>query len=118
MESEEEFIEEVMKAYRYGKEETRMKYVYRKVKCPWCNHIFMWKKQDGEGCFIEDYIFRPTGEIAEKAKCPKCSENMLVVDDILTGLDMDDSRIVLNGFENPTLEEINQYIAEVRNGEK
>lgn len=71
-----------------------MKYVFREVKCPWCGHIFMWKKYNREGCCIKDYIFKPTGEIAEKTKCPKCDENMIVVNNILKGLDVDDSRIV------------------------
>lgn len=95
-----------------------MKYVYREVKCPWCGHIFMWKKYEREGCCIVEYIFKPTGEYVEETKCPKCSEHMFVVDDIFIGLDKNDNRIALDGFVEPSLEEINQYIDVVRSGKK
>ena len=68
-------------------------YVYREVKCPWCDHVFMWNKNGREGLIIHSYRLKETGEFAEEAKCPKCGEKMIVLDGVFEGVDADDDRI-------------------------
>ena len=75
-----------------------MKYEYREVKCPWCDHIFMWQKNSGEGLIIHEYRLKETKELVEKAKCPKCSMDMVVLDHILEGIDVQDDRIEPSGY--------------------
>ena len=70
-----------------------MKYEFREVKCPWCDHVFMWNKNGGEGLIIHMYRRKETGEYVEEAKCPKCEMKMLVLDKIFEGIDVDDDRI-------------------------
>ncbi len=70
-----------------------MKYEYRQVKCPWCNHVFMWTKDGGEGLILHSYRIKETEENVEEAICPKCEEKMLVLPHILEGIDTDDKRI-------------------------
>ncbi len=70
-----------------------MSYKYREVKCPWCNHIFMWNNNSGEGLLLHWYQLKSTGEPVEEAKCPKCGMKMIVLEHIFTGIDIDDDRI-------------------------
>ena len=70
-----------------------MKYEYREVKCPWCDHVFMWNKDGGEGTVIHEYKLKSTGEYVEKTKCPSCEMDMLVVEHILSGIDTDDEMV-------------------------
>ena len=70
-----------------------MHYEYREVKCPWCDHVFMWRKNGREGVILYMYRLKSTGEYLEMATCPKCEMNMLVMDCVLEGIDVDDDRI-------------------------
>ena len=70
-----------------------MKYEYREVKCPWCEHIFMWNKNGRENHILCLYKLKETGQYIEEAKCPKCNKKILVLDDVLEGIDIDDNRI-------------------------
>ena len=70
-----------------------MKYEYREVKCPWCDHVFMWNKNGREGLIIHMYRLKGTKEYVEEAKCPKCGEVMIVLPHIFEGLDINDERI-------------------------
>ena len=70
-----------------------MAYEYREVKCPWCEHIFMWNKDGREGLIIHEYRLKETGKFVEKAKCPKCDMDMIVLEHILEGIDTKDDRI-------------------------
>lgn len=70
-----------------------MAYEFREVKCPWCDHIFMWQKHSGEGLVLHEYRSRDTGEFVEKANCPECGMEMLVLERILEGIDTEDERI-------------------------
>lgn len=72
-----------------------MVYRYREAKCPWCEHVFMWNKDGREGLIIHEYQLKETGEFVEKAKCPKC--DMIVLEHILEGIDMQDNRIKVIG---------------------
>lgn len=74
-----------------------MAYSYREVKCPWCSHVFMWNKDGREGLIIYEYKLKETGALVEKAKCPNCSEEMIVLDHILEGIDLNDDRIEIIG---------------------
>ena len=66
-----------------------MGYEYREVKCPWCDHIFMWNKHPG-GLVIHNYIIKETGEYLKEAECPKCSEVIVVREHVLEGYTKDD----------------------------
>ncbi len=70
-----------------------MRYEYREVKCPWCDHVFMWNKNGREGLVVHEYKLKETGEYVETAKCPKCAMEMIVLPHILEGIDIDDERI-------------------------
>lgn len=70
-----------------------MSYKYRKVKCPWCDHVFMWQKNAIEGLIIHEYRIKTTGEYIEKTKCPLCEMDMLVSDNSFVGLDMNDEQV-------------------------
>ena len=69
-----------------------MSYKYREVKCPWCDHVFMWNKNSGEGILIHWYRLKSTGEPVEEAKCPKCGIEMVVLEHVFAGIDKDDDR--------------------------
>ncbi len=68
-------------------------YIYREVKCPWCDHVFMWNKNGGEGLTFHEYKVKLTGAYAERAKCPSCEMAMLVLDHVFEGVDFDDDRV-------------------------
>lgn len=70
-----------------------MAYRYREVKCPWCDHIFMWNKDGRRGLIMHEYKVKETGEFVQKVDCPKCSMNMIVLDHVLEGVDTKDDRI-------------------------
>ncbi len=70
-----------------------MSYKYREVKCPSCDHVFMWIRNNGDGLLLRWYQLKSTGEPVEEAKCPKCGMKMLVLEHILTGIDINDDRI-------------------------
>lgn len=74
-----------------------MAYRYREVKCPWCDHIFMWNKDGREGLVIHEYRLKETGEFVEKTKCPKCDMDMVVLEHSLEGIDTKDDRIEVIG---------------------
>lgn len=74
-----------------------MAYRYREVKCPWCEHVFMWNKDGREGLIIHEYRLKETGEFVEKTKCPKCDMDMVVLEHILEGIDTQDDRIEVIG---------------------
>lgn len=70
---------------------------YREVKCPWCDHIFMWNENGREGLIIHEYRLKESGKYIEKTKCPKCAEEMLVLDHILEGIELNDERVEVIG---------------------
>ena len=74
-----------------------MSYEYREVKCPWCEHIFMWNSLNYEQDIYE-YKIKEAGEYAGKAKCPKCGKSMLVMPHVLDCIDIFDDRIELIGI--------------------
>lgn len=75
-----------------------MVYEYREVKCPWCDHIFMWNKNGNEGLTIHEYRLKENGKLVEKTKCPKCDMDMIVLEHILEGIDTKDDRIEIIGI--------------------
>ncbi len=70
-----------------------MEYRYREVKCPWCGHVFMWNEMGREGSVTFEYKHKETGKLVEEAKCPACEKNMLVLDGVFEGIDVNDDRI-------------------------
>ena len=70
-----------------------MAYEFREVKCPWCGHIFMWNKNEGEGLRTHEYRLKETGEYLGNPKCSKCDIGMVVLDSVLEGIDPKDERV-------------------------
>ena len=70
-----------------------MSYVYREVQCTWCDHIFMWNKHGREGLILHIYRLKETGKDVDTAKCPKCGSEIIVLDHVLKGIDVDDDRV-------------------------
>ena len=68
-----------------------MGYEYRQVKCPWCDHTFMWNKS--QGSWLLNYRLKETKERVSDIKCPKCGEILLVLPGVLSGAFMDDERV-------------------------
>lgn len=75
-----------------------MAYKYREVICPWCDHKFMWQEDGGEGPVICEYEDKETGKYYAATKCPKCSEEMVVLNHILQGIDTEDPRLIKHVF--------------------
>ena len=70
-----------------------MTYRFREVKCPWCDHVFMWNRDGREGIIINQYRLKDTGESIETAVCPMCENEVAVLDGIFEAIAVDDSRI-------------------------
>lgn len=70
-----------------------MGYRFREVKCPLCDHIFMWSEAFREGLLLPPYRLKETKEFVEEAKCPKCGMKMAILEHILEGIDVDDDRL-------------------------
>lgn len=94
-----------MKSVNYGmammKRTSNTGYEYRIVKCPWCEHVFMWDMSDTKrrpwGII---YRFIETGEHVYATKCPKCNKDMVVLNHVLEGIDMKDNRVELISGED------------------
>lgn len=80
-----------------------MSYIFREVKCPWCNHVFMWQKTAEEGPITHEYRIKTTGKYIEKTKCPLCEIDMLVSDHSYVGLDMNGEQVEVLEDEEGTL---------------
>lgn len=69
-------------------------YKFRQVECPLCGHIFMWQK---EPVFVGNsyctYKRKGIDEELENAICPKCRLEMVVIDNILKGIDINSENI-------------------------
>ena len=70
-----------------------MEYGYRLVKCPWCDHAFMWNKTGWESSLLPKNRLKDTKEYVSDTKCPKCGERLLVLPGVLVGAFMDDARV-------------------------
>lgn len=66
-----------------------MGYQFREVICPYCHHKFMWQKDVQDGSSWKEYRNKLTNELCLSAKCPVCSNNMIVSSDFITGIDID-----------------------------
>ena len=72
-----------------------MVYKYREMKCPWCDHVFIWNENGKEGVFFHIYKLKETGESVETTKCPKCEMEIAVLEHVFEGIDVNDDRIEL-----------------------
>ena len=63
-----------------------MGYTYREVICPYCHHKFMWQDSVQEGSSWAEYRNKATSEVCLSAKCPKCSQKMIVSKDSTIGI--------------------------------
>ena len=62
-------------------------YKWRQVKCPLCEHIFMWRQESYTGSNCDIFKRKGINEKLESASCPKCTFEMVVADDLLEGID-------------------------------
>ena len=74
--------------------ENTMTYRFREVKCPWCDHVFMWSRDGREGPFLWQYMLRVTGKPVETATCPMCGNEVAVLEGIFEAINVVDDRIV------------------------
>ena len=68
-------------------------YKWRQVKCPLCEHIFMWREESYTGSSSDVYKRKGIDEELESACCPKCNFEMVVAGVLLEGLDIQDEEI-------------------------
>ena len=66
-----------------------MGYKYREVRCPYCDHKFMWEKSVQDGCQWTEYTHKVTKETCLSAKCPAYSEKKIVSEDFVLGIKID-----------------------------
>ena len=76
-----------------------MAYNFRKIKCLWCDHVFMWQEESGEGLIIHEYRLKDTKQLVSKCTCPKCNEELLVIPNKYEAIDIDDERIEKIGIK-------------------
>ena len=69
-----------------------MPYEYREVKCPWCDHVFMWHKNGDEWGYYQ-YRLKENGKHVGNTTCPQCSMEIIVLEHVFEGLSVDDDRI-------------------------
>lgn len=75
-----------------------MGYRFREVKCPYCEHVFMWGNLSEGLVRRHEYKSKETGELLEQTRCPKCDIEMVILEHVLEGVDSDDERIVHSGW--------------------
>lgn len=68
-------------------------YKYRQVKCPLCDHIFMWREKSYTGLSCDIFKQKGIDEELESTCCPKCNFEMVVINDLLEGIDIQDDKI-------------------------
>jgi len=68
-------------------------YKWRQVKCPLCDHIFTWQEESYTGSSCDIFKRKGIDEKLESACCPKCNFEMVVVNDLLEGIDILDKEI-------------------------
>ena len=66
-----------------------MSYEFREVICPYCQHRYMTHKVS-EWC---DYRDKITGKKMYVEKCPKCSNFLFAIENVLEGIKEDDERV-------------------------
>ena len=68
-------------------------YNYRQVKCPRCNHLFMWIENEDKPRRYSIYRRKGRDEMLLSTKCPKCNCKMVVAGDSLVGLYENDEKV-------------------------
>lgn len=64
-------------------------YKCRQVRCPLCTHVFMWlENADSLNKSYVIYRIKGTQEDLMSAICPKCNCEMVVPNNLLTGIDI------------------------------
>lgn len=71
---------------------------YRTVICPYCNHKFMWQKVNQEGTSYYVYEDKQSAEICLSAKCPLCSNQMIVSQNKLMGINKNNKGYIKYGI--------------------
>ena len=73
-------------------------YRCRKIKCPYCDHEFMWMSGQSGQNNIYEYLDKESGKNLDDAICPECGNICLLQEGILIGLKADDPRIEKYGI--------------------
>lgn len=78
-----------------------MGYNYREVICPYCQHKFMWQHAVQDGSSWPEYRNQDTNEVCLSAKCPGCSQRMIVSKESVSGIKKESyeySKIIVRGI--------------------
>ena len=68
---------------------------FREVKCPFCDHVFMWREYgEMEPEYRERNEDGTKGEYLYRTKCPKCEETLAIKDHVFLPLDPADKHII------------------------
>lgn len=71
-----------------------MGYHFREVICPYCEHKFMWQKDTQERNSWSEYRNKKTGELCLSAKCPTCSNEMIISKNNIVGINIDNNNFI------------------------
>ena len=74
-----------------------MAYRFREVICPYCQHQFMLRKNEG-GMKIYNYFDKKTGRKMYSTMCPQCKEHLYAIEHVLEGIKKDDERVLEKGL--------------------
>ena len=72
-------------------------YKCRQVQCPLCNHLFMWIEYADLPASHYVYKRESVDEKLGSTHCPKCTYEMIVVEDSVRGISIDDDSVVIIG---------------------
>ena len=93
-------MQKVIQEMEWELDKNKFVYKYREVICPWCDHRFMWNRTGNEFP-LHRIRLKETGESLDDTECPKCGSEVVVLDHVMEGLDVDDARIEVAGWGRP-----------------
>ena len=74
-----------------------MMYKYRQVKCPLCDHVFMWIEYADLPPNYNVYRRKGIDEELGSTHCPKCNCEMIVPSECSTGISVETKNVELRG---------------------
>ncbi len=73
-------------------------YKCRHVKCPCCNHVFMWIEYGDLPASYCVYRRKGVDEELGSTHCPKCNCEMIIPNNVEIGISVEDESIELRGM--------------------
>lgn len=68
-------------------------YRFREIECPNCRHQFIWFEHTYKGSSYILYRRKGYSEQLESTPCPKCNTEMAVLENSITGIDIQSESI-------------------------